>query len=230
MQVIIPIQAVFTADEVSKIRSHLDNNADWQNGNATAGDQARQVKQNQQLPLDSKLAQQLGDIILSTLSQHPTFISAALPLRIFPPMFNRYRTGETYGLHVDNAIRYVPGNSTPIRTDLSATLFLCDPEEYEGGELVIEDNFGSQRIKLNAGDLVLYPSTSLHTVTPVSQGTRTCAVFWLQSMVRSNQQRETLFDLDQSVQALTTELGASHAEVVRLSGTYHNLIRQWADT
>jgi PKHD-type hydroxylase len=145
-------------------------------------------------------------------------------------MFNRYRTGETYGLHVDNAIRYAPGSPTPIRTDLSATLFLCSPQEYAGGELVIEDNFGSQRIKLEAGDLVLYPSTSLHTVTPVSSGARTCAVFWLQSMVRSNQQRETLFELDQSVQALTAELGPSHAEVVRLSGVYHNLIRQWADT
>ncbi|MEH6493910.1 MULTISPECIES: Fe2+-dependent dioxygenase [Halopseudomonas] len=227
---IIPIAGVFSAEDVGKIRSHLDNCADWQDGNATAGGQARQVKQNQQLPLDSKLAQQLGDIILNTLSQHPTFISAGLPLRLFPPMFNRYRSGETYGLHVDNAIRYVPGNPNPIRTDLSATLFLCDPQEYEGGELVIEDNYGAQRVKLNAGDLVLYPSTSLHSVTPVTTGARTCAVFWLQSMVRNNQQRETLFELDQSVQALTSELGAHHDEVVRLSGIYHNLIRQWADT
>ncbi|WP_341708303.1 Fe2+-dependent dioxygenase [Halopseudomonas sp.] len=226
---IIVIPGVFSSTEVERIRSHLDA-ADWQDGNTTAGQQAKQVKQNQQLPLDSQLTRQLGEIILSTLGKHPTFISAALPLKIFPPMFNRYRTGETYGLHVDNAIRYAPGSPTPIRTDLSATLFLCDPQEYEGGELVIEDNFGSQRIKLEAGDLVLYPSTSLHTVTPVSSGARTCAVFWLQSMVRSNQQRETLFELDQSVQALTAELGASHSEVVRLSGVYHNLIRQWADT
>ena len=226
---IIVIPAVFSASEVSKIRSHLDA-AEWQDGSTTAGSQAQQVKHNQQLALDNKIAQQLGDVIINTLSQQPTFVSAALPLRIFPPMFNRYRTGNTYGLHVDNAIRYVPGNPTPIRTDLSATLFLCDPQEYEGGELVIEDNFGSQRVKLNAGDLVLYPSTSLHTVTPVSDGARTCAVFWLQSMVRSNQQRETLFDLDQSVQSLTAELGAGHDDVVRLSGVYHNLIRQWADT
>lgn len=226
---IIVIPAVFSASEVTKIRSHLDA-ADWQDGSTTAGSQAQQVKHNQQLALDSKVAQQLGDVIINTLSQQPTFVSAALPLRIFPPMFNRYRTGNTYGLHVDNAIRYVPGNPTPIRTDLSATLFLCDPQEYEGGELVIEDNFGSQRVKLNAGDLVLYPSTSLHTVTPVSDGARTCAVFWLQSMVRSNQQRETLFELDQSVQSLTAELGAGHDDVVRLSGVYHNLIRQWADT
>ncbi|ROZ85566.1 Fe2+-dependent dioxygenase [Pseudomonas neustonica] len=226
---IIVIPAVFSASEVSKIRSHLDA-AEWQDGSTTAGSQAQQVKHNQQLALDNKIAQQLGDVIINTLSQQPTFVSAALPLRIFPPMFNRYRTGNTYGLHVDNAIRYVPGNPTPIRTDLSATLFLCDPQEYEGGELVIEDNFGSQRIKLNAGDLVLYPSTSLHTVTPVSDGARTCAVFWLQSMVRSNQQRETLFELDQSVQSLTAELGAGHDDVVRLSGVYHNLIRQWADT
>ena len=226
---IIVIPAVFSASEVSKIRSHLDA-AEWQDGSTTAGSQAQQVKHNQQLALDNKIAQQLGDVIINTLSQQPTFVSAALPLRIFPPMFNRYRTGNTYGLHVDNAIRYVPGNPTPIRTDLSATLFLCDPQEYEGGELVIEDNFGSQRVKLNAGDLVLYPSTSLHTVTPVSDGARTCAVFWLQSMVRSNQQRETLFELDQSVQSLTAELGAGHDDVVRLSGFYHNLIRQWADT
>ncbi|MBA6418287.1 Fe2+-dependent dioxygenase [Pseudomonas sp. 5Ae-yellow] len=226
---IIVIPAVFSASEVSKIRSHLDA-AEWQDGSTTAGSQAQQVKHNQQLALDNKIAQQLGDVIINTLSQQPTFVSAALPLRIFPPMFNRYRTGNTYGLHVDNAIRYVPGNPTPIRTDLSATLFLCDPQEYEGGELVIEDNFGSQRVKLNAGDLVLYPSTSLHTVTPVSDGARTCAVFWLQSMVRSNQQRETLFELDQSVQSLTAELGAGHDDVVRLSGVYHNLIRQWADT
>jgi PKHD-type hydroxylase len=226
---IIVIPAVFSASEVSKIRSHLDA-AEWQDGSTTAGSQAQQVKHNQQLALDNKIAQQLGDVIINTLSQQPTFVSAALPLRIFPPMFNRYRTGNTYGLHVDNAIRYVPGNPTPIRTDLSATLFLCDPQDYEGGELVIEDNFGSQRIKLNAGDLVLYPSTSLHTVTPVSDGARTCAVFWLQSMVRSNQQRETLFELDQSVQSLTAELGAGHDDVVRLSGVYHNLIRQWADT
>jgi len=226
---IIVIPAAFSASEVSKIRSHLDA-AEWQDGSTTAGSQAQQVKHNQQLALDNKIAQQLGDVIINTLSQQPTFVSAALPLRIFPPMFNRYRTGNTYGLHVDNAIRYVPGNPTPIRTDLSATLFLCDPQEYEGGELVIEDNFGSQRVKLNAGDLVLYPSTSLHTVTPVSDGARTCAVFWLQSMVRSNQQRETLFELDQSVQSLTAELGAGHDDVVRLSGVYHNLIRQWADT
>ena len=226
---IIVIPGVFSPTEVERIRGHLDA-ADWQDGNATAGAQAQQVKQNQQLPLDSQLTRQLGEIILSTLGKHPTFISAALPLKIFPPMFNRYRTGETYGLHVDNAIRYAPGSPTPIRTDLSATLFLCSPQEYAGGELVIEDNFGSQRIKLEAGDLVLYPSTSLHTVTPVSSGARTCAVFWLQSMVRSNQQRETLFELDQSVQALTAELGPSHAEVVRLSGVYHNLIRRWADT
>ena len=226
---IIVIPAVFSANEVSKIRSHLDA-AEWQDGSTTAGSQAQQVKHNQQLALDSKVAQQLGDVIINTLSQQPTFVSAALPLRIFPPMFNRYRTGNTYGLHVDNAIRYVPGTPTPIRTDLSATLFLCDPQEYEGGELVIEDNFGSQRVKLNAGDLVLYPSTSLHTVTPVNDGARTCAVFWLQSMVRSNQQRETLFELDQSVQSLTAELGAGHDDVVRLSGVYHNLIRQWADT
>ncbi|GGE52729.1 PKHD-type hydroxylase [Halopseudomonas oceani] len=226
---IIVIPRVFSDTDIQRIRDHLDA-ADWQDGNTTAGEQARQVKHNQQLPLDGSLARQLGDILIRTLSQHPTFVSAALPLRIFPPMFNRYRTGETYGLHVDNAIRYTPGSPTPIRTDLSATLFLCSPQEYEGGELVIEDNFGSQRVKLEAGDLVLYPSTSLHTVTPVSSGARTCAVFWLQSMVRSNQQRETLFELDQSVQALTAELGASHSEVVRLSGVYHNLIRQWADT
>ncbi|SIS42358.1 Fe2+-dependent dioxygenase [Neptunomonas antarctica] len=224
----IPIRKVFTPEQVQQIRLHLDE-ADWQGGEITAGQQARRVKHNQQLPQDGTLTQQIGDLILDALARHPVFISAALPQKIFPPMFNRYSVGETYGSHVDNAIRVIPGTTIRLRTDLSATLFLSDPDEYEGGDLQIEDHFGSQCVKLAAGDMILYPSTSLHQVMPVTAGRRVSAVFWLQSMVRSNEQREMLFGLDQSIQSLTSLHGHEHQDVTRLSGVYQNLIRQWAD-
>lgn len=210
--------------------NHVIAKQTWVDGRTTGGQQSNSVKNNQQLSPDAPIVRGLEDQVLTALAQHPVFISAALPLKIFPPMFNRYSVGETYGLHVDNAIRIPPGSSARIRTDLSATLFLTDPDRYEGGDLVIEDHFGAQPVKLAAGDMILYPSTTLHRVTPVTQGERISCVFWLQSMVRNNEQRKMLFDLDQSVQSLTSLHGNDAQDVMRLSGIYHNLIRQWAET
>jgi len=210
--------------------NHIIAKQDWVDGAITGGEQSNTVKNNQQLPADSGVVKGLEEQVLSALSQHPVFISAALPLKIFPPMFNRYTVGETYGLHVDNAIRIPPHSPTRIRTDLSATLFLTEPDAYEGGELIVENHYGSQSIKLAAGDMILYPSTRLHQVTPVTSGERISAVFWLQSMVRNDEHRSTLFDLDQSVQSLTSLHGHEHADVMRLSAIYHNLVRQWAET
>ncbi|MDO6453600.1 Fe2+-dependent dioxygenase [Neptunomonas phycophila] len=226
---IIPIHQVFTREQVSQIRGYLDD-AEWVDGAETAGAQASSVKRNQQLSQDSALCQQLGDVVLDALARHSTFISVALPQKIYPPLFNRYSVGETYGLHVDNAIRVVPGTAVRVRTDLSATLFLSDPEEYEGGELTIQDKFGSHQVKLSAGDMILYPSTSLHRVEPITKGQRVSSFFWLQSMVRNHEQRDVLFDLDTSVQSLTSQHGHDHADVIRLSGIYQNLIQQWIDT
>lgn len=226
---LIAIPSVFSKTEVSKINQHLAQ-GEWIDGQQTAGEQARSVKQNQQLADDSQLAQQLGDIVLDALARHPLFISAALPLKIFPPMFNRYGGGETYGKHVDNAVRFVPGTATRIRSDLSATLFLSEPEAYQGGELDIQAQFGSQKIKLSAGDMILYPSSSVHQVTPVTEGNRVSVVLWLQSMIRNHQQRDMLFELDQSIQSLTTQHGHQDDNVMTLTGLYQNLIREWADT
>ncbi len=230
---ITPIRSLLDSNQLDQMRALLDR-ADWTDGRSSAGTQALEVKRNRQLAPDNTVARQLGEVILAALSRHPTFISAALPLRILPPLFNRYEAGENYGLHVDNALRFIQANNTqaaiPVRTDLSATLFLTDPDSYEGGELQIESSFGARNIKLAAGDLILYPASSQHRVTPVTHGCRTCAVFWVQSMVRDTYQREMLFDLDQSVQSLGSELGQAHDEVLRLSSLYHNLTRQWAET
>jgi PKHD-type hydroxylase len=226
---LIAIPSVFSKTEVEKINQHLSQ-GEWVDGHTTAGEQARSVKQNQQLADESQLSIKLGDIVLDALARHPLFLSAALPLKIFPPMFNRYQGGETYGIHVDNAVRFVPGSATRVRSDLSATLFLSEPEEYEGGELEIQEQFGTQNIKLAAGDMILYPSSSLHQVKAVTSGSRVCAVLWMQSMVRDNQQRAMLFDLDQSIQSLTAENGHQDDNVMKLTGIYQNLIRQWADT
>lgn len=226
---IIPIPAVLTKDEVKQFRHYLDN-ADWQDGAVTAGAQVASQKQNQQLGTDSSLAQQLGDIILGALARHPMFVSAALPLKIFPPMFNRYGQGDHYGFHVDNAIRIIPKTSIRLRTDLSATLFLCEPDEYEGGELEIQDSYGEHKIKLAAGDMILYSSTSLHRVRAIEKGQRSAAFFWIQSMIRDHEQREVLFDLDQSIQSLTQIHDHQHPDVKRLTSSYHKLIRQLADT
>jgi PKHD-type hydroxylase len=223
------IPSLLDAATVASFRHALDT-APWVDGRATAGAQSGQVKRNRQLGEDSPVARQLGGLILDALAGSPLFVSAALPLRIFPPLFNRYADGEHFGVHVDNAIRAVPGTTVRIRTDLSATLFLCDPASYDGGELVIEDRYGAQEVKLAAGDLVLYPSTSLHEVRPVTRGERVCSFFWLQSMVRDAGTRELLFDLDQSIQRLAAERGLADREVVALSGVYHNLVRRWAQT
>nr|WP_320135840.1 Fe2+-dependent dioxygenase [uncultured Amphritea sp.] len=224
---LITLPQILTPDEVRQFREHLDH-ADWQNGVNTAGTIARNVKQNQQLDDTQEPAISLGNHILRALSRTPAFISAALPDRIYPPKFNRYSERETYGAHIDGSLMQIPGTNLTLRTDLSATLFLAAPDEYDGGELCIETQYGTQTVKLAAGDMVLYPSTSLHSVSPVTRGARVASFFWIQSMVRDSQQREMLFDLDTSVQKLTAELGAAHPEVVNLSGIYHNLLRQWA--
>ena len=225
---LITIPEVFSRDEVRDIRAQLDA-ADWQDGRETAGAQSQEVKRNRQLPATGEVARALGQTILERLGQNPLFLSAALPLRILPPMFNRYESGETFGVHVDNAIRVNPFSGDRLRTDLSMTVFFSDPDEYDGGELIVEDHYGAQEVKLPAGDMVLYPSTSLHEVTPVTRGARVSSFFWLQSMVRSNEQRTILFDLDQTIQTLAGRMGADDAEVVRLTGIYHNMIRQWTE-
>ncbi len=203
--------------------------AAWEDGRETAGSQSGMVKANRQLPQDAPVARAAGAAILEALSSNPLFISAALPLRILPPMFNRYGPGETFGAHIDNAIRRTPGSQEFLRTDLSATLFLSEPEDYEGGELTIETAFGAQQVKLPAGHLVLYPASSLHQVTPVTRGERLASFFWLQSMIREDNRRAMLFDLDQSVQDLRAKHESSDASL-RLIGVYHNLLREWAQT
>lgn len=225
---LIVIPKVLNSTELSSYRAELTA-ASWIDGKATAGAQSGAVKFNRQLPESSEVAVRLGNHLLKKLGQHPLFLSAALPKTIYPPLFNRYEGGEYFGTHVDNAIRPVSGTAHIIRTDLSATLFLHEPDTYEGGELVIESQFGAQEIKLKAGDMVLYSASSLHHVLPVSKGQRLCSFFWLQSMVRDDSQRSILFDLDQSIQTLSSGLGETHTEVIRLSGVYHNLLRKWAD-
>ncbi|WP_333685189.1 Fe2+-dependent dioxygenase [Pontibaca methylaminivorans] len=225
---LIAIPGVLNPAEVSELRRALDA-ADWQDGRRTAGSQSYDVKRNHQLDPESRTALELGQFILDRLAGNALFMSAALPHRILPPMFNRYAQAETFGIHVDNAIRSVPLSGERLRTDLSMTLFLSGPDEYDGGELVIEDQFGAQQVKLPAGHMVLYPSTSLHQVMPVTRGVRVSSFFWLQSMVRSDERRTILFDLDQSIQSLSARHGANSPEAVRLTGIYHNLIRMWAE-
>lgn len=225
MMVRIPLM---TKDQVALIRKRLDA-AQWVDGRVTAGEQSARVKRNLQLPQDSRDAREIGEMILDALSLSPLFISAALPLKVFPPLFNRYEGGGNFGNHVDNAIRHIPGTPHRIRTDLSATLFFSEPDEYDGGELIIEDSFGSHAVKLPAGEMVLYPSSSLHRVTPVTRGARVASFFWLQSMVREDDRRRILFELDQSIQKLGTDV-PDHPSVVELTHVYHNLLRTWADT
>lgn len=220
---------VLSKQEVAYFRAIMAK-AEWEDGCATAGAQSALVKNNLQLPQGGEAARELGERVLEALAHSPMFISAALPQKIFPPLFNRYGVGHGFGLHVDNAIRGVPGTPVRIRTDISCTLFLSEADEYDGGELVIEDRVGEQEVKLAAGDLVLYPSTSLHLVREVTRGERIASFFWLQSMIRDNVARALLFDLDQAIQSLTERLGAGDPACVKLSGVYHNLIRAWADT
>ncbi|WP_271007901.1 Fe2+-dependent dioxygenase [Paucibacter sp. B51] len=226
---LLKIAALLSPADLKQARDLLDQ-ADWQDGRLTAGAQAAQVKNNQQLPVGSESARALQTLLLKALEGHATFFSAALPKRLLPPMFNRY-AGEanTYGNHIDQAIRYVPGTGQRVRTDISCTVFLSEPEEYEGGELVIADTYGEQRVKLAAGDAVLYPGTSVHRVEPVTRGARLASFFWIESMVRSDEQRRLLFEMDQALMQLRGEHGESDA-AVQLTGTYHNLLRMWADT
>ena len=226
---LITIPDILSKDEVRHFREVLDN-AEWESGSKTAGVQSESVKRNQQMPVASDEALKLGQYLLQKLSADPVFLSAALPLRILPPMFNRYETEETFGIHVDNAIRLNHLTQERLRTDLSMTVFLSEPDEYDGGELIIEDHYGAQEVKLEAGHMVLYPSTSLHQVVPVTRGARVASFFWLQSMIRSDSHRSMLFDLDQTIQSLAVRLGTGDGEVVRLTGIYHNLIRTWAET
>lgn len=226
---LICIPEVLTKQQVARCRQTMDA-VEWIDGRGTAGVQSATVKHNMQLPEGSPAARELGDMVLDALAQSPLFVSAAIPLRIFPPLFNRYGVGQSFGTHVDGAIRAIPGTPIRIRTDLSVTLFLAEPEEYDGGELTIEDKYGTQDVKLPAGDLVLYPSTSLHHVKPVTRGVRVASFFWLQSMVRDDAARTMLFDLDQTIQELAAERGLDDTVCVRLTGIYHNLIRYWAET
>jgi PKHD-type hydroxylase len=225
--VLLAIPNVLTAEQVAEARQVLER-AEWIDGRATAGHQGARVKDNMQLPVDSPAAKQVGATILKALGSNPLFMSAALPLHILTPMFNRYSGGQTFGMHVDGSIRQVPGTGHRLRTDLSCTLFFANPDEYEGGELIIEDTYGSKSVKLPAGHMILYPATSLHQVTPVTRGTRLCSFFWLQSMIRDGGQRRMLFDMDVSIQRLGAE-NPSHPSVVQLTGVYHNLLRHWAE-
>ena len=222
------IPALLSPDEARQFREALQA-APWHDGRDTAGHLASQVKHNQQLPLDLPLAQQMGDVLLDRLGQHPLFMSAALPLKVLPPRFNRYAGGGTYGNHIDNALFTIPGTALKVRSDISTTVFFSDPDDYDGGELVIEDTFGEQRVKLAAGDAILYPGTSLHRVNPVTRGTRYASFFWTQSLVKSAEQRRLLFDLDQSIQQLTQDC-PQHPKLAALSGTYHNLLRMWSES
>ncbi len=215
---------------VARIRAIVDS-GQWQDGNATSGHQSALAKRNEQLSEDSPAAREAGKLVLDALGRSPLFIAAALPLKIFPPLFNRYQGGEAFGTHIDNAMRIHRGTEFRVRTDLSATLFLEDPDAYRGGELVIEDSAaGANAVKLPAGHLLLYPASSLHRVEPVTEGTRVASFFWVQSMVRDDGARAILFDLDRSIQAIAAERGQGDVEVIRLTGVYHNLLRRWADS
>ena len=225
---LLQIPEVLSAEQVQYARRRLDE-ADWVDGRVTAGHQSAQVKNNAQLPEDHQVAHELGDLILEALQGNSLFVSAALPLRVFPPLFNRYAGGQSFGNHVDNAIRQIPKTPLRIRTDVSATLFLAGPDEYDGGELVIEDTHGAHTVKLPAGHMIVYPADSRHQITPVSRGARIACFFWVQSLVRDGAQRRMLFDLDTAIQQLTAT-GADESARVRLVGCYHNLLRMWADT
>ena len=225
---LLKIPQVLTREQVAQCRALMDA-AEWVDGNVTSGRQSALAKRNEQLPEGSPVARQVGDFILDALGRSPAFIAAALPLKVFPPLFNRYAGGQTFGTHIDNAIRLLRGSDFRVRSDLSCTLFLTDPADYDGGELIIQDTFGEHSVKLAAGDLVLYPSSSEHRVTPVTRGARVSSFFWLQSMVRDDGQRRLLYDLDQSIQGLVPTLGNDHPEVIKLTGVYHNLLRRWAD-
>lgn len=228
---LITIPDVLNPDQVTRAREILDH-AEWVDGKVTAGHQSAKAKDNMQIPEGHPAARQLGDMILQALGGNLLFLSAALPLHVFPPLFNRYSGGQSFGTHVDNSIRQVPGTPHRIRTDVSATLFFAGPDEYDGGELMVEDTYGVKSVKLPAGHMVLYPATSLHHVRPVTRGARICSFFWIQSMVRDDGRRTLLFDMDQGIQRLARDLPGEPAAAqagVQLTGVYHNLLRQWAE-
>jgi len=224
---LLHIPEVFTKDEVARLRAILDAGP-WTDGNVTSGHQSARAKNNAQLPEDSPQAGEVGALIAQALNANPMFVSAALPHTVFPPLFNRYEGGQAFAAHVDNAIRVHP-SGLRIRSDLSATLFLSEPSDYDGGELTIEDAYGPQTVKLPAGDMVLYPSKSLHRVTPVTRGARVSSFFWLQSLVRDDAARETLFQLDIATQRVAVDKGPTDQAVLELTGVYHNLLRRWSE-
>ncbi|MCK9488132.1 MAG: Fe2+-dependent dioxygenase [Xanthomonadales bacterium] len=226
---LVTIPQLLNPDQVERLYRRLQQ-ADWQAGSATAGPLASQVKDNEQLAQDSALGQELAQEILAALAASPVFMAAALPLKVLPPRFNRYRGGGRYGDHIDRAVFTVPDSPHRIRSDLSATVFLSAPEDYDGGELVIHDSYGEQRVKLPAGDMVLYPGTSLHRVEPVSRGARLASFFWVQSLVREDAQRSLLWQLDGAIGELHGDLDPGHPALAGLTGVYHNLLRRWAQT
>ncbi len=225
---LLHVPEVLNVEELARIRELMMAGA-WVDGKVTAGTQSAQVKRNLQLPEDSKEAEAARKIVLTALNRNGLFFSAALPKQIYPPLFNQYRSGMDFGAHIDNAVRTHALSGLHVRTDVSCTLFIADPEDYDGGELVVEDTYGQQMVKLPAGDMVLYPGTSLHHVRPVTRGARIASFFWLQSMVRSDAQRTMLFDMDASIVSLRQRVGDNDPAVLRLTGQYHNLIRMWAD-
>ncbi|HXR52311.1 MAG TPA: Fe2+-dependent dioxygenase [Steroidobacteraceae bacterium] len=224
---ILPIPNVLAPEQLREARTILEA-AEWVDGKITAGHQSARAKDNQQVREDSPAARQLGDMIVAALERNPRFVSAALPLKVFPPLFNRYSVGQSFGLHVDNAVRMIRGTSHRVRTDLSATLFLTEPSEYDGGELVVEDTYGAHSVRLPAGHMVLYPASSLHRVNAVTRGSRIASFFWVQSMVREDAQRALLFDMDAAIQRLMQE-APDHPSALQLTGVYHNLLRMWAE-
>lgn len=225
---LLSIPGVLSKDAVASLRREIDA-AEWIDGNATSGQQSALAKRNLQLPEDSPAARKAGGIILDALERAPLFVAGALPLKVFPPLFNRYGEGHGFGMHVDNALRVRRDGGFRIRSDLSATLFLTEPEDYDGGELMVEDSYGVHSIKLAAGDMVLYPASSLHRVEPITRGARVSSFFWIQSMVREDVRRTLLFDMDMAIQKLARELGQGHEQVVALTGVYHNMLRMWIE-
>jgi PKHD-type hydroxylase len=223
----IHIPEVLTPEQVARCRAVMENGR-WIDGRATAGHQSTKVKHNLQLPEDSAEARELGNMVVEAVARSPMFMSAVLPKQVFPPLFNRYDAGMNFGAHVDNAIRGHAASGTRIRTDTSATLFISAPEDYDGGELVVEDTYGRHTVKLPAGDMIVYPATSLHHVTPITRGSRIASFFWTQSMIRDEAQRALLFDLDMSIVRLSGD-HPDHKSVVSLTAVYHNLLRQWAE-
>ena len=224
---LLHIPGIFTTDEATRIREALEQ-AEWVDGKVTAGYQSAKAKNNQQLAEGDPLARENSTAMLQRLWNNPLFVSAVLPNKVYPPLFNRYSGGGAFGYHIDNAVRAIKGSPEQVRTDVSATLFFSEPESYDGGDLVIQDTYGEHRVKLAAGDLVVYPASSLHQVEPVTRGARLASFFWIQSMIREDSQRALLFEMDQSIQSLARDV-ADHPALVRLTGNYHNLLRRWAE-